>query len=126
MDDPHAVARLLIAAPQIVGELEVGGPLLLGLGRDAQQVRGFVDDDDRAILEADLHSRGQRRFRRGETVRPDGHDIARLQGVVELRDRAVIDRDGLEFQPSAHLLALLVGPGGEEKREQFRGLIHGA
>ena len=125
MDDPNPGAGERIATADIIGQQEIGGFFLFGLAGDAEEIFRFIDDEKRGVLEEDLHAGGQHGFRHGETVGADGDDIAGMQGMIELADGAVVDRDGLMLEPGADLRLLHLRPGGEEVGEKLGGLVHG-
>jgi len=74
------------------------------------------------VFEIDLHPAAQYRLRDGKTIRTYSDDIARLERMIELRDRPPIDRDRLELQPGPHLLSFHLWPCGEKVLQKRRGL----
>ena len=108
---------------KVVGELKVGSFFGFGFAGDAQEVSGFLDDEEGGVFEEYFNARGKGSFRNGEAVGANGDGIADGERVIELGDGSAVDGDGLEFKPGTDLLLFLIGPSGEhlfEKRSWLR------
>ena len=108
--------------PKVFVELEVGGFFRLGLAGNAQQILGFGDDEEMGVLVEDLDSGRQIRFGSGKAVGADCDGISDGKRMIELRDGSVVDRHGLELEPGADLLFLLLRPGLEHLLQQGTGV----
>ena len=93
MDDPDAFTGFLLALTEVVGELKIRGFFLLRLARDAEEIIGFVDDDDVGVFVVNGDSAGEHRAWRCKAIRANGDDIAGVKRMVELCDGAVIHHD---------------------------------
>ena len=118
MNDPDPLAPM----GQVLVQLKIGRLLLLRFACDAQEIFRLFDHNEVRVFEIDLHPAAQYRLRDGKTIRTHGDDIARLEQMIELRDRLPINRDRLELQPGPHLLSFHLWPCGEKVLQKLRGL----
>ena len=110
---------------KVVGELKVGSFFGFGFAGDAQEVSGFLDDEEGGVFEEYFNTGGQSGLGDGEAIGADGHDIARGERMIKLSDGATVDGDGLELKPSSDLFLLLVRPSGEHLLQKDGGLGDG-
>ena len=119
MHNPDAIARMRAPPAHVVRKLEIRRLFAFGQARHAEEILGLIDHDERGVFEENLHARREHGLRHGKAIAPDGHGIAGHERVIELRDRAAVDGDGLMFQPCAHLLLLHLRPVFEKIGEQL-------
>ena len=121
MDDEDTFVAVFVPAADVVGEMDVGGLVLLGHTGDGEEAGGLVDDDDVVVFKDDAELARQLLEGLGLDLAADGDYVALGEGMVVACHHLVIHQHGAELEPLLDLELLEIGELIEEVGQKRGG-----